>query len=53
VQVTRAEKEKYVAESISELEHVEITEALKAEITMLSDAELDEKVDWAYYLEGK
>ena len=49
----REEKEKYVAESIAEIQDIEITEALKAEIAKLSDAELDEEVDWAYYLEGK
>jgi hypothetical protein len=52
-EMTRVEKEQYLAESIAELESIEITETFKSEISKLTDVELDEKVDWAFYLEGK
>jgi hypothetical protein len=52
-EATRPEKERYLAESIAELHGVENNDKLKAVISDLTDAELDAKVEFADYLEGK
>jgi hypothetical protein len=52
-QMSRAEKEQYLAESIAELRGVENNSKMKAAISALTDAELDVKVEFADYLEGK
>lgn len=51
--MTREEKMQFVAESISEFEGVENTEKLQKEIRNLSDAELEEKYEFADYLWDK
>lgn len=51
--MTREEKVQFLAEAISEFEGVENTESLQDECRKLSDATLDEKVEFAEYLYEK